>query len=203
MSNLPELNREAWLHLAVEKLRPIFLGHGFTIPQLRVSVGWPSAGGLASAGKSKTIGQCWYGTATSDGKPQLFISPLLEDPIAPYGVLPVLMHEIAHTVAGPDAKHGPQFAKIATKLGLEGKPTATFAGEDLIARLALLSTELGPFPHVKINPMSNKPKQSCRQHKAECEACGYIARISKMWADFGPPICPCNHQSMKFTLNEK
>lgn len=193
------MNREAWLLAAVDRLRPIFLGHGYTVPEIRVSVGWPSSGGLAQ--KKKTIGQCWFGTMAADGVPQLFISPLLDDPTDAQGVLPTLIHEMAHVVAGVDAKHGPRFAKIAKKLGLGGKPTATHAEDDLIARLKMLSGEIGPFPHSKIVPVKLPKPQTTRMRKMECEGCGYVARTAKKWLDAcGPVICPCNKLAMKIDL---
>lgn len=193
------MNREQWLETAVQKLRPVFLGHGYTVPELRVSVGWPSSGGLGN--KKRTIGQCWFGTAAADGKPQLFISPLLEDPRDPMGVLATLVHEIGHTVVGPDAKHGPKFKKMATKVGLAGKPTSTHAGEDLMARLILLADELGDFPHSKIVPVKAPKVQSTRMKKMECEGCGYVARTTKKWLDeCGPVICPCTKLPMKIDL---
>lgn len=190
------LNREAWLQAAVQKLRPIFLGLGHKVPEVAVSVGWPSSGGLAK--KKKTIGQCWYGTMTEDKKPQLFISPLLDDPTDAQGVLATLVHEMVHVVAGPDAKHGPKFVKIMKPLGLEGKPTATAAGEDLIVRLKLIATDLGAFPHSKIVPSSHDRKpQTTRMRKCECENCGYVARTVKKWLEeVGAPICPCNKKPM-------
>jgi hypothetical protein len=192
-------NREAWLDAAVEKLRPIFIGYGYTIPELRVSVGWPSAGGLAN--KKKVIGQCWFGVTAADGKPQLFISPLLDNPIDVAGVLPTLVHEVCHVVAGPDAKHGPKFVKVMKYLGLEGKPTATTAGSELIERLKLISTELGPFPHSKLVPCKIPKTQTTRMVKMTCPACSYLSRTARKWLDeFGPVICPCNKQPMTVDL---
>ncbi len=128
------LNREAWLQAATAKIRPIFLGHNYKLPEVVLSVGWPSSGGLGK--KRKTIGQCWFGSMTANNTPQLFISPLLDEVATPQGVLATLVHELVHVVAGPDAKHGPHFVKVMKKLGLEGKPTSTTASEDLCARLA-------------------------------------------------------------------
>ncbi len=182
------MNREAWLQAAVESLRPIFLGAGHTIPDLQVSVGWPSSGGLAQ--KKKTIGQCWFGTMSADGKPQLFISPLLDDLTDAQGVLATLVHEVCHVAAGPDAKHGPKFVKVMKKLGLEGKPTATTANEDLVIRFKALAERLGPFPHARIVPIKVPKTQTTRMHKAECSCCGYTVRLSKKWADVGAPFCP-------------
>ena len=194
------MNREAWLDAAVQKLRPIFLGHGFTVPELRVSVGWPSSGGLGK--RKRTIGQCWYGSTAADGKPQLFISPLLDDVADSQGVLATLVHEVAHVAAGVDAKHGPKFVAWMKKLGLEGKPTATEAGADLIARLKLIAAELGPFPHSKIVPTEKDPKaQTTRMRKCLCSECGFLVRLAQKWADVGTPICPVSgHGSMKLEL---
>jgi hypothetical protein len=115
------LNREAWLQAAVQKLRPVFLGHGYTVPELRVSVGWPSSGGLGKKEQddwSMLVWQHGYGRQAP-----AFISPLLDNPSEPYGVLPVLIHEMAHVVAGPDAARS-EVREDVTKLGLEGKPTS-------------------------------------------------------------------------------
>lgn len=193
------MNREAWLEVAVQKLRPVFLGHGYEIPDLRVSVGWPSSGGLAT--KKKTIGQCWFGTMAADGKPQLFISPLLDSVTEPQGVLATLVHEVCHVAAGVDAKHGPRFVKVMKKLGLEGKPTATTAGADMIVRFEAMLIELGPFPHSKIVPVKVPKTQTTRMKKQECGACGYVARAAQKWLDLsGPVICPCNKQPMRIDL---
>lgn len=197
------LNREAWLQAAVQKLRPMFLGHNYTVPEIAVSVGWPSSGGLAK--KRKTIGQCWYGSMTADNKAQLFISPLLDEVATADGVLATLVHEVVHVIAGPDAKHGPKFVKVMKQLGLTGKPTATVADEDLIVRLGQIAIDLGPFPHSKIVPTPKDPKaQTTRMKKCECETCGYVARTVKKWLDeVGAPICPCNKQQMKVQLPEE
>lgn len=191
---MTQLNREAWLDAAVQKLRPIFLGHGYTVPELRVSVGWPSSGGLAQ--KKKTIGQCWFGTTAADGKPQLFISPLLDDPKESQGVLATLVHEVVHTIAGFDAKHGPKFKKIMEKVGLAGKPTATHAGEDLIIRLGAIADELGAFPHSRIVPTKKPKTQTTRMLKCECGTCGYTVRLSRKWLDISEPLCPVDKISM-------
>lgn len=190
-------NREEWLDCAVDSLRPYFKSIDKTVPKVRVSVGWPSTGGLGV--KKRTIGQCWFGAMAEDGIPQLFISPLLDDPIDPMGVLPTLLHELIHVVAGPDAKHGPKFAKLARQMGLEGKPTSTNAGKELIERLAETSKFLGAFPHSKLIPTAKNKVQGTRMLKCECAGCGYVARTVRKWLDAqGAPICPCNNEPMSF-----
>lgn len=197
MSKILITNREHWLQEATQKIRPIFLGFNFKVPELHISVSWPSSGGLST--KKRTIGQCFYGSMSADGKPHLFISPLLDEVAAPQGVLPTLVHEMCHVVAGPDAKHGPAFVRVMKKLGLEGKPTATAAGEDLIARLKQIAEELGAFPHSKIVPSDKGPKkQNTRMLKMQCRDCDYVARTVRKWLDlYGPLICPCNKLPMQ------
>lgn len=180
----------------------MFRGHNFTVPEIAVSVGWPSKGALST--KKRVIGQCWFGSTTADNKPQLFISPLLDDPTSIDGVLPTLVHEVCHVIAGADAKHGPHFIKVMKKLGLEGKPTATTAGEELVERCKRIYTDLGAFPHSKIVPSANGPKvQGTRMKKCSCADCGYVARTVQKWLDeVGPPICPCNEEPMTIELIE-
>lgn len=193
------MNREAWLQAAIEDLRPLFKGHGYDLGQVHVSVGWPSSGGLGT--RKRTIGQCWCGTTSEDGKPHVFISPLLAgDPKDPMGALATLVHELVHVVVGTEAKHGPKFAKCAHKLGLEGKPTSTSAGEGLIGRLVQLVEKLGPFPHAKLTPAEKLKKQTTRMHKCECGICGFTVRLSKKWAEVGAPICPTDNKPMNLDL---
>lgn len=199
----PIHNRESWLQAAVEKLRPMFRGHNLVVPEVAISVGWPSRGALSK--KKQTIGQCWYGSMTADNKPQLFISPVLDEVCEPqFGVLPTVVHEIVHVVAGPDAKHGPRFVKVMKQLGLEGKPTSTHAGEDLLERLKQIAAELGAFPHSKIVPgIADPKKQTTRMKKCSCVDCGYVARTVRKWIEErGEPICPCNMKPMKVELPE-
>lgn len=193
------MNREAWLEAAVEDLRPIFLGAGHTIPEIRVSVGWPSSRGLS--GKKRVIGECWAGHVAADGKPQIFISPLLDDVKCPQGVLATLVHEVCHVAAGPEAKHGPRFVKVMKKLGLEGKPTSTTAGADMLVRFEAILAKLGPFPHSKLVPTKEPTKQTTRMRKCECEGCGFLVRLTQKWLDVGQPICPVpGHGPMKSDL---
>lgn len=191
------LNREAWLQAATEALRPLFRGAGYEVPPIAVSVGWPSRG--ATSKSKRVVGQCWYGSMTENNVPQLFISPLVDDPVSPDGVLGILVHEICHVVAGAEAKHGPKFVKVMKKVFLEGKPTSTVASADLIERFKQMMEKLGPFPHSKIVLTdADKKKQTTRMKKCQCRDCEYVARTVQKWLDLhGPPICPCNKQPMK------
>lgn len=193
------MNREAWLQGAVEELRPLFRGKGFEVPELHVSCGFPSRN--ATGTKKRSIGECWDGLVSADGKPQLFISPFLvetdvdklvvEAPMAlEQGVLATLVHEMVHATIGTEAKHGPKFRKAMDKLGLAGKPTATIAGPDLQARLAGVIQHLGNYPHAALTLKRERKVQTTRMRRCECSACGFLVRLTQKWADVGAPICP-------------
>jgi hypothetical protein len=188
------MNREQWLTNAVEKLTPLFRGAGLAVPELRVSCGFPSIGALSP--KKRIIGECWSGLAAKDGKPQLFISPMLIEAATAGGVLATLVHEMVHAAIGCEAKHGPKFKKAMKKVGLEGKPTATHADEAMVEKLTQLLAELGPYPHSELTFVKERKVQTTRMHKAECDCCGYTVRLAKKWADFGPPICPTDKKPL-------
>lgn len=124
------LNRESWLVALVEALRPTFAGHGAPLPdKLRVSCSFPSRGGIKQAGKTTTIGQCWYPSNSVDGTTEVFVSPTIADPVQ---VAEILVHELVHAALGPGHGHGKVFKRLALLVGLEGKMTATSAGSRLL-----------------------------------------------------------------------
>lgn len=204
MSDKPKYEtREQWLEAAVELLRPIFKGKNREIPPVKVSTGWPSRGGLAK--NKRTLGQCWERTASEDEKTaQIFVSPLLLEDGTAWGVLSVLTHEVCHAVAGPQQAHGKLFRTIGKDVGLTGKPAHMVADDDLLARFQQwVESDLGPYPHQKINPaLSGIKKQGTRLIKCVCE-CGYVCRTTKKWIDeVGAPICACNNKRMNAELPE-
>ena len=178
------MNREQWLQDAVEHLTPVFKQRtGLGLPDVHVSVGWPSTRGLSA--KRRTVGQCW---PTQEHGAQIFISPLLDDA---FDVLAVLVHELVHALH-PDSGHRGDFVASARSMGLTKPWTATSAGEDLEPVLTNLIGELGEFPHSKIEPGSPKLKpQTTRMRKIECPEDGYVVRTTSKWLDIGLPTCPC------------
>ncbi len=185
--------RDEWLAGAVRELRSDFERDGYSLSRwdtIRVSVGFPSRG--AAPGLSQTIGQCWD-RVDDDGIPQLFMSPVLENPVR---VLDVLVHELAHVVVGCRHGHKAPFKRAALALGLAGKPTATHAGPVLVKRLQSLSAELGAYPHAALD-LKKRKKQTTRLIKVECRDDAYIARVSRTTIEtHGCPICPVCQESM-------
>lgn len=185
-----EINREQWLNKANIPIRNWFKEINFPLPaHTRISCGF--AGGR---GGGKFIGQCWAPEASNDRATEMFVSPVLEDPVT---VLATLIHEDVHAAVGLACKHRVAFKRCAVAIGLEGKMTATVAGEALTKRIKGLLKVLPPYPHAALNlAMSPVKKQGTRMLKAECR-CGYTVRITRKWLDeVGAPHCP-NHGEME------
>ena len=189
--------REQWLEAAVRLLVPRFKGKEYEVPGVKVSCGFPS--GRALSRKKQAIGECWGSEITMDGVPQIFVSPLIKDPLE---TLAILTHEVVHAVVGSAAKHGSKFRKCALAVGLEGKMTSSHAGDDLKETCGEWIKELGQYPHAGLKPKSRPDKkQTTRMVKCECKKCGYTARVSRKWLDdAGAPLCPCNSKPMSFKL---
>lgn len=200
--NIKHKTREAWLEAAVACITPLFEQHGYKVPPLRVSTGWPVRGGLGK--KKRVVGECWNKDAATDCVPQIFISPWLVEMVSlDGGVLPTLVHEIVHAVVGHKEKHNKVFGKCARAVGLEGKLTATHAGDALVESCRVWSDSLGDYPHARLNGLKEpSKKQGTRMVKCECEAsegeeiCGYTVRTTKKWIEVGAPLCPVHKTPM-------
>lgn len=172
-------NRESWLQAFTEASRPHFEDAGFPLPKnIRMAIGFTSKGE-----RGKRIGECWADVCSADGTFEIFIVPSLDDPAR---VADILTHELVHAAVGIEAKHGRIFKKCATALGLEGKMTATVAGERWFLWARPILDALGPLPHaaLKSGRISTAPKkQTTRNIKVECDACGFTFRTAQKWID--------------------
>lgn len=186
--------REDWLLQATSLLSPLFESvvdaeQFAKLPDTRVTCGWPSHGGRS--GKRKVLGECWDGAVATDGNAQIFITPLYSKN---NDVLPVLLHELAHVVAGGSkVSHTGPFVKIVRAVGLEGKPTSTTAGPELLVRLNTMVTDIiGDYPHASLVVPANDSKQTTRMLKAKCPVCDCVYRITRKWLEEagGTLVCP-------------
>lgn len=181
-------NREQWLTEAVEALTPLLGDEGFSVPEVRVSTGFPSRGGLSA--KKRVIGQCWAATASKDGVPHIFVSPVLDKP---RDVLSTLLHELIHASVGTEEGHKGQFVTAAKAVGFEGPWTQTPVGEALAEVLDGLAEELGEYPHTKLDPAQSPiKKQTTRMIRldSDCED-GCTVRTTRKWIEKGDFTCPC------------
>lgn len=182
--------REQWLEEAVRKLRPLFHEIKVQLPEVRVSIGWPSKGGTST--KTKVVGQCWKGSVSKDGVSQIFISPTMGDD--PIYVLGVLVHELIHAWDNCESGHKGLFATTARAIGLEGKLTETHVSDDLCGELMIILGSLGELPHspLVLSEMDKQRKpQTTRMLKlVVTDCCDYTVRTTQKWVDEGLPMCP-------------
>lgn len=175
--------REVWLLKLAGQLEATLFEQ--EMPPYRVTCGWPSRGGTAE--RKRTIGQCFCPTASSDGTAELIVSMWLDDPM---DVAATLAHEMIHAIVGIKAGHKGPFRKLALEIGLEGKMTATYAGDTFKRVVQPILDSLGPYPHSKLDAKAGGKKQTTRLIKVEC-GCGYNVRITQKWLDeVGEPHCP-------------
>jgi hypothetical protein len=184
--------REAWLEAAALRVTRLFKNINIEVPSVRVSVGWPSKGGLSS--KNRTIGQCWKADISEDGVPQIFISPTLDG--AGLTVLATLVHELIHAWDDCESGHKGEFARVAKQIGLQGKMTATYVEDDsnLGQKLAAVMQDLGDYPHSALSVeamQKQRPKQTTRMLKLVTpDCCDYTVRTTAKWIEEGLPMCP-------------
>jgi len=195
------MNRENWLTDCIKRLRPDFEKAGRPLPEkIRASCSWPSKSGLAK--KRRRIGEAWSSANSADSSCEVFISPVLKDPLH---VAATLVHELVHCAVGVEAKHQGPFPKVARALGLEGKMTETVAGESLRARLQEVTDVIGPYPHAELTHSNAPKKQNCRLLKVVCtgDECGCVIRITRKWLDeVGPPACGCGSEMQEEASDE-
>jgi len=180
MNNSTTLTRENWLNSASELILDTIILPLTTLsrPLYRVSVGWP----VGSRGsKNAAIGQCFNKASSKDLHNEIFIIPSIDDSLR---VLDVLTHELIHAVDDCESGHRGTFAKLARQVGLEGKLTATVAGEQLAERLNTIIDDLGPIPHAALSTATRK-KQKTRNIKVECitEGCDFKFNTSRAQID--------------------
>jgi hypothetical protein len=209
MENNKSLNRETWLKMVTtEHLSKLFKQAGnYIIPEdVKVSCGFPPSGNRGT--KQKTLGVCFNRASSVNGINEIFISPVLDDTSR---VLDVLIHELIHAV--DDCVHGHKglFKQIALAVGLEGKMTATVAGEELQKKLKAIIDVVGEYPHSELK-LSGK-KQTTRNIKLACNCCEFSFRTSrknielmeqKAWEFTDCNIvCPaCEHGSLDIEIKE-
>ncbi len=188
--------REEWLNLACKELKKrVFEKKDIKWNEscsIKVSCGWPTSKALSKA--NRTIGQCHKSDQSEGYHNEIFISPCLN---MASQILEVMVHEMIHALDDCESKHGGFFAKTAKHIGLEGRATHTHAGEALLMCLNTITSELGPYPHSKLEPKPREKKQTTRMLKATCPNCGYVIRTTRQWIEKGLPTCPCGQKFVK------
>lgn len=207
------MNSEEWLRQAVDVFRPRFEGLNFPIPEaLHVTVGFPHG---AKSESKVILGQCWARCAAEDNVNNIFMSPVITDPVEE---LATLLHELVHAALDVEDGHTGRFRILATALGLEGQMKATVPSEKLRTELAEIAKNLGPWGRGRLDPQSGRfridpetgdkipvvtgpKKQGTRYIKVMCpnvheedqdangEGPRYTVRMTSVWLDQAPPVC--------------
>jgi hypothetical protein len=178
--------REEWLHGLVHCLRQRFDDAGYPLPEhIRLACGWPRQS-QGTTRHQNPLGATWGGAA--DGIFQVYISPTL---VAPVAVGTILVHELVHTVAGIETKHGPRFQSVARSIGLEQPWSSTPPSQRLAQALEKLAGTLGPYPHVELVVVP--PRRTEPSVRLTCRDCKYAVRVAAAMLDRGKPFCPAGH----------
>jgi len=188
MDTITNDTREQWLNRAKDgMIKTVFKQAGYKekdFPQIRITCA------PIGSRKTKTIGQCYNNTLSADNTFEIVISSEVGHD-QQLEVIAILAHEIIHALVGLEAQHGPKFRKVALAIGLEGKMTATVAGEAFKQATQALLVKLGEYPHASMK-RSEKKKQTTRLVKLECGDCGFICRASRSAIEAsGEPTCGC------------
>lgn len=187
MNDANQISRQTWLETAVKHAMPEFNKHGYCVPQVRISCGFPSTGQ-----RSSRIGECWSTKICSGGLNEIFISPLIDDSNE---VLGIIFHELVHAVDDCKSGHGAAFKKIATTIGLTGKMIHAHPNDELGKIIKLIIAKIGPYPHKRLIPKTRLTIKRERPY-AQCSECGYRVPMLKKFLDVGPPICPTDNIMM-------
>jgi hypothetical protein len=147
--NLPVIHTyaEVWLNEAVKLLRPVFAESGYEIPPVHVSVGFSTDGYKPSA-KKNTIGVCHASWMTMDGINEIYITPLVTEPV---DVISLLVHELIHAVDDCKSNHGPGFQKISRALRCtDNRHVPMNEWRETIERYRAMALQLGRYPRAGV-----------------------------------------------------
>jgi len=171
-------NREQWLLTAAQLLEQNVLNPAIDalnyrdqLPPMKyaISMGEPS---------NKHLGTCWTKAQSTDKETShIFITSSCNDSTT---VMATLLHELIHASDDCKSGHRNYFAQVARKVGLAGKFTATYAGDELAKTLAMFIDALGDIPHHALKQGARiAPPQKARMLKIECQECAFTFRASR------------------------
>lgn len=120
--------RVAYLEAAYDLLRESLLPEAPDRARTALAYSFPSRGAHSTDGRGR-IGECHWGSlaGSATGERILIVvhpSEWSDDT----RVLAVLAHEMVHASLGREIGHRAPFAALARRIGLDGRPAATFAG---------------------------------------------------------------------------
>ena len=187
MKKNQQQQREEWLNRATNLFRIHWATLGVKVPKdVQLSCGFPGGGSI-----HRRIGECWPRSRSTKKIIQVFISPVIDNPIR---ALDILGHELLHAVDDCASGHGRVFTKNSGRVGYSGGKHSS--AETTVAKmhLALMAKTLGKYPHGAVVLNKKIAKESSGLHKFECVEHGdVIYSTAKKVDEFGAPRCrECN-----------
>ena len=189
-------NREAWLNAAVDELRPFFSSRGHTLPaEIRVATGYPTN---AKRSGFKVLGECIPNTNSADGHYEIWISPILADPLK---VAETLIAQLCRTAKGALTVTNLAYARVAEAMHILPAGTASSPykevthGQEFINAYQAIVDSLGIYPHAVVDITVHKT-QGTRMLLAKCPTCQCSIRMTAKWVhnahgDVELPTCRC------------
>lgn len=190
------MTREQWMMAVVEKARPLLAAVDAVLPDnVRASFSPPQR-------KMKAVGLCWHSSSSADEGREIWVSTEYDDPLEVAGIL---VHELCHAALPDGVAHKAPFKKLATKMGLEGKATATTIGETFKTVWAPILKEIGPLPGSKFTgayPIGRRRQAKVPQKNVNCPDCGFAAKVRVDQIEMGRLRCPVDDEVLLFACEE-
>lgn len=183
MKKNQQQQREEWLNRATNLFRIHWATLGVKVPKdVQLSCGFPGGGSIR-----RRIGECWPRVRSAKKVNQVFISPVIDAPLA---ALDILGHELLHAVDDCASGHGQVFTKLSGRVGYSGGKHSKAETPAAVAHLKLMSKSLGRYPHGAVTLSAKKAKSNTGLHKFTCEEHGdTLYSTEKMVATHGVPKC--------------
>ena len=120
-------------------------------------------------------GACHYDKRT------ITLSRYLSERCSEDEVEQVLLHEIAHAIAGPRAAHGPAWLRVARRIGYRGSRTHHYETATEFARW------VGQCPNGHVVYRFRRPRPGTTSSCAKCSR-RYDPRFAIVWSERVPPV---------------
>jgi len=179
------LTRDQWLNGFIEAARAAFEAGGKPLPpNVRAAICPPHRA------KQRYVGLCWSDAVSEDNGREIWVTAGETDPVRVAGIL---VHELCHAALPHEVKHGKEFRKLATDMGLEGKMTATTEGKTFKFMWEPLLSKLGPLPAARFTAgyaVDFRVQRTPKMTNMACPECGFVAKVRLDQMNVGRLRCP-------------
>lgn len=175
--------REVWLNRATALFTSHWATLGVKVPaDVQLSCGFPGGGSIR-----RRIGECWPRSRSAIKVNQVFVSPVLAEPLV---ALDVLGHELLHAADDCLSMHGRVFTRNSAMVGYSGGKHSAAVSVTALALKDSMLKRLGAYPHGQVLLNVKKAKTSDGLHKFTCEEHGdTLYSTAKMVDEHGVPKC--------------